>query len=107
MARPVAVALLLPALSCAFSHGFKPGGGASTAYASSSAVLTRVPLVTPKLAGAPCRASKPAMTVPALAVKLGVDVASAGITALAVAPLLAAFDEAITRSAAGGNLWQA
>lgn len=42
-----------------------------------------------------------------LAVKLLVDAISAGLTALAVAPLIAAFDEAITRSASGEKLWPA
>lgn len=43
-----------------------------------------------------------------LAVNLAVDAVSAGLTALCVAPLLAAFDEAITRSASGeANLWTA
>lgn len=40
-----------------------------------------------------------------LAIKLAVDAGSAGLTALAVAPLIAAFDEAITKSASGGSLW--
>jgi hypothetical protein len=43
-----------------------------------------------------------------LAVNLAVDVAAAGVTAFCVAPLIAAFDEAITRSASGEmNLWTA
>ena len=42
-----------------------------------------------------------------LASKLAIDAGAAAITALAVAPLIAAFDEAITRSAAGENLWAA
>ena len=43
----------------------------------------------------------------AFAVKLVVDVAAAGICAAAVAPLIAAFDEAITKSASGESLWGA
>lgn len=49
--------------------------------------------------------------VPAtLATNLAVDVASAAVTGLCVAPLITAFDEAITRSAAagkgsGGSIW--
>lgn len=42
-----------------------------------------------------------------LAVKLAVDAMAASVTALAVAPLIAAFDEAITRSASGEKLWPA
>lgn len=43
-----------------------------------------------------------------LAIHLGVDVVAASVTAVCVAPLLAAFDEAITRSASGEtNLWAA
>ena len=102
-----ALTLLLPALGSAFTHG-------GAAIRSVSIASERAPLVTPKLAvvapklAVVARAREPVMTaVPAIAVNLGVDVTSASITALAVAPLLAAFDEAITRSAAGGNLWQA
>jgi hypothetical protein len=47
------------------------------------------------------------MAVPPLAINLAVDITAAGLTTLAVAPLITAFDEAITRSAAGGNLWAA
>lgn len=47
------------------------------------------------------------MASPGLATKLAVDVGAAAVTAATVAPLIAAFDEAITRSASGGNLWQA
>ena len=42
-----------------------------------------------------------------LAIKLAVDAAAAALTALAVAPLIAAFDEAITKAAAGDSLWGA
>lgn len=42
-----------------------------------------------------------------LAAKLALDATSASVTALAVAPLVAAFDEAITRSASGEPLWTA
>ena len=42
-----------------------------------------------------------------LVAKLALDATSASITALAVAPLIAAFDEAITRSASGEPLWTA
>ena len=40
-----------------------------------------------------------------LTIRLGCDVGAAALTAFAVAPLIAAFDEAITRSAAGESLW--
>ena len=40
-----------------------------------------------------------------LTARLGVDVCSAALTALAIAPLCAALDEAITRSASGEKLW--
>jgi len=47
------------------------------------------------------------VTANELATRLSIDAASAALTSLAVAPLIAAFDEAITRSAAGENLWAA
>ena len=42
-----------------------------------------------------------------LAIKLAVDAAAAALSALAVAQLIASFDEAITKAAAGASLWAA
>ena len=47
------------------------------------------------------------MAIPPLAINLAVDVAAAGLTAAAVAPLCSVLDEGITRAAAGGDLWSA
>jgi len=62
--------------------------------------------ITGRTAATQLQAVSPATAT--LAVNLGVDVLAASVTALCVAPLIAAFDEAITKSASGeSNLWTA
>lgn len=71
-----------------------------------SSIITQTALVS-KMGSSTDILSSSTSSLSSLPSQLAWDGVAAAGTALAVAPLIAAFDEAITRSAAGENLWLA